>query len=209
MTDEEIVKALENCIDEEKGCVGCCYHEKNCQQMDKDVLDLIRRLQYGYSSASKASEEWREKYEKECKENAEQKAEIERLTKENERLDKLLGEKRIDELKTAREIVAQNCILNEENTELQKQMDELKEQKAFWEGMHDRVCNELEELRNEQSNTDLVTQIYVLKNKLEQAVKDTVNKVFDIVEDEYYKDEDWFTLRVRDRIESECGVEVE
>ncbi len=35
------------------------------------ALDLIRRLQFGYSSASKASEEWKAKYEKERKENAE------------------------------------------------------------------------------------------------------------------------------------------
>ena len=49
-----------------------------------------------------------------------------RLQEENSRLDKLLGEKRLDELKVAREIIAQNCILNEENVELQQQVDELK-----------------------------------------------------------------------------------
>ena len=56
LTDEEIIKDLE---------------QYNDEQTINNALDLIRRLQDGYSSASKASEEWREKYEKERKENAE------------------------------------------------------------------------------------------------------------------------------------------
>jgi hypothetical protein len=45
LTDEEIVKALERCVDESMGCVGCPYHGNSCRQMDIDVLDLIHRLQ--------------------------------------------------------------------------------------------------------------------------------------------------------------------
>ena len=77
LTDEEIVKAMEicanwnsmsNCKDCPIGLDTCCENQNG---FAKYALDLIRRLQYGYSSASKASEEWREKYEKERKENAE------------------------------------------------------------------------------------------------------------------------------------------
>ena len=49
LTDEEIVKALENCVngDYKTKCKGCyCDKLKNsCLQMDKDVLALIHRLQ--------------------------------------------------------------------------------------------------------------------------------------------------------------------
>ena len=116
LTDEELVKALEwcrtsiNC----KGCpkYGCevvIDYSKCKKDLIKQSIDLIRRLQYGYSSASKASEEWKAKYEAERKENAEYERklddgdlvsiewhdeqvghaneEIERLTEENEYLD--------------------------------------------------------------------------------------------------------------------------
>jgi hypothetical protein len=43
LTDEEIIKALERCIDESMGCVGCPYHGNSCRQMDIDTLDLIHR----------------------------------------------------------------------------------------------------------------------------------------------------------------------
>jgi chromosome segregation ATPase len=49
-----------------------------------------------------------------------------------------------------------------ENTELKKQVDELKEQKAFWEGMHDRVCLKLEEYNDESEEYEnaLITKQY-------------------------------------------------
>lgn len=98
LTDEEIVKALECKVG---GCMICesvnasclydmssyCDHEKHL----KDILDLIHRLQI---------------------ENADQKAEIERLTEENGQLK------------------GYNSGLEYENAELQKQVDELKEQNA-------------------------------------------------------------------------------
>ena len=98
----------------------------------------------------------------------EQKAEIERLTEEKQ---SLIGRK-------AGLDYSYNQVMKQ-NAKLKKQVDELKEQKGFWEGMHDRVCSELEELQEEKSNTDLVTQIYVLKNKLEQAVKDTAKEIYE------------------------------
>lgn len=85
LTDEEIVKALECCTVGGK-CNECPYHIKKIycvpnQKSEKDCLDLIRRLQYGYSSASKASEEWRAKYEAERKENAELQKQVDELKK--------------------------------------------------------------------------------------------------------------------------------
>lgn len=62
LNDEEIIKALENCLngDYKMKCKGCPYDKSkgSCQDMDRDVLDLIHRLK---------------------KENCEQKAKIERL----------------------------------------------------------------------------------------------------------------------------------
>lgn len=49
LTDEEIVKALENCVNGEylTKCKNCYYNndECGCQGMDIDMLDLIHRLQ--------------------------------------------------------------------------------------------------------------------------------------------------------------------
>ena len=83
LTNEEIVKDIER-------STGMPSYWK------KIVLDLIRRLQYGYSSASKASEEWKAKYEAERKENARQKAEIERLTEEIKSIKEMTAEQVVE-----------------------------------------------------------------------------------------------------------------
>lgn len=93
LTDEELITALDKCREK-------TYCEEKCEyrlaemgsacipKLMGQALDLIRRLQYGYSSASKASDEWREKYEAVLKDYYaerqtcdEQKDIIERLTK--------------------------------------------------------------------------------------------------------------------------------
>lgn len=84
LTDEEIVKALEcctksRCDDETTGDCPLKNDESCSTILAINALELIRRLQYGYSSASKASEEWREKYEKERKENAELQKQVDEL----------------------------------------------------------------------------------------------------------------------------------
>ena len=85
LTDEEIIKALECCAVEPCEDCGNCPRftkEKLCHKANaKQSLDLIRRLQYGYSSASKASEDWKAKYEKERKENAELQKQVDELKK--------------------------------------------------------------------------------------------------------------------------------
>lgn len=66
LTDEEIVSALEHCEKYHFECNEDCnlYGVEECTvKLCNGALDLIRRLQYGYSSASKASEEWKDKYE--------------------------------------------------------------------------------------------------------------------------------------------------
>jgi hypothetical protein len=83
LTDEEIVKALECCANDEM-CRECPYFIKgiDCgeQRSEKDYLDLIHRLQGNYSNL-------KERYVKVLGLNekviAEQKAEIERLNGEN------------------------------------------------------------------------------------------------------------------------------
>lgn len=110
LTDEEIVKALgyctkSRCDDETTGNCPLKNDESCGTILAINALDLICRLQYGYSSASKASDEWREKYEKERKENAELQE---------------LNAKYYNEAKD----------LRRENAELQNQVDELTVEKA-------------------------------------------------------------------------------
>lgn len=91
--DEEIVKDIER-------STGMPSYWK------KIVLDLIRRLQYGYSSASKASEEWKAKYEEELKENVELKKQVNECNRDCEKYAIENGElqQQVDELKAKRVI---------------------------------------------------------------------------------------------------------
>lgn len=132
LTDGEIVKALEYKLSKVHAqIITDCCGVFICEQ---DILDLIHRLQYGYSSASKASEEWKSKYEavlkdyytesQHCDEQkdiiAKQKAEIERLTKERDMY--------ADDLYWKAEVRKREDFITEltvENAEIQKQVDEL------------------------------------------------------------------------------------
>ena len=154
------------------------------------------------------NEEWKKEYQKELDKQGEgliagspdfdyvyqryfeQKAEIERLTEENKHLDKLLGEKRLDELTVARQIVAQNCVLNEENAELQKQVDELKSRKI----------------------EPLIVKCPSLETcpKVEQAVKDTAKEIIAFVEDKDKKAGKFSIYRnLLCELKERYGVEVE
>ncbi len=110
LNDEDLVKALENC--QKDNCDNCPYfiNDKACMANNllADILDLIRRLQYGYSSASKASEEWKVKYEEEREENAELQKQVETWKAKSK------------ELETAWKIASSN------EEKAQKQVDELK-----------------------------------------------------------------------------------
>ena len=164
LIDEEIVKALGCCSVSPIDCDSCplSVATKDCGSLIGEALDLIRRLQYGYSSASKASEEWREKYEKECKENAEQKAEIERLKATVKRLE-LADE-------CGRRMRALDM---KENAELQKQGDE-------WKNYAERLFEENQDHYDKLQNANLYIEKHepIWKRNTEQAVKDTAKEIF-------------------------------
>lgn len=148
LTDEEIVKALEACMNG-KGCEVCPYFEKgiDCiRRSEKDTLDLIHR----------------------------QKAEIERLT-EREKFLENAWKTSLEHTKTVeRGLNASEA----RNAELQKQVDELKAENqrlrtenCYWEdveGLHEEV-NELT-ARLKQSEEDY-------KHGYEKAVKDTAKEI--------------------------------
>lgn len=182
------------------------------------ILDFIRRLQSGYSSASTASDEWKAKYEAEREENIKQKAEIKRLMKElSKATDSLVTASRCftrmetfykgkcQEFETAKEKDAadskQHCkkcrtywlskldTQKERTAQLQKQVEELKEQKGFWEGMHDRVCSKLEEYDDKSEEyenalvmkqcriTELQKQVSELKEKIMNLKSAMIDRV--------------------------------
>lgn len=133
LTDEEIVKALERCGDIDN-CYDCPImgemERRNCMCQEV-VLDLIHRLQDDYS---KLKERYIKVLDLNEKVIAEQKAEIERLSEENENLkadilryeDMEFTEKHCDlygENETLKHWLKR---LNAENEALQKQVDELK-----------------------------------------------------------------------------------
>lgn len=97
LTDEEIVKALDNCVngDYKTKCKGCPYDEKAdyCKVMDRDTLDLIHRLQGEIERLTREKTESAKTAVEVLEQNIElQKqvgalnAEIERLTKRHERI---------------------------------------------------------------------------------------------------------------------------
>ena len=102
MTDEEIVKALECCtVDEITDCENCPLLRESCAIIRKYALDLINK----------------------------QKAEIERLTEENEARKELLKIYIKEKVKLDEEngqLKGYNSGLEYNNDELQKQVDELK-----------------------------------------------------------------------------------
>ena len=143
MIDEEIVKALEHCATENT-CKGCVKYNKETtidyfkcmRDTRKNVVDLFHRLQAN---------------------NAEQKAEIERLTEEKDKY----------------QTKWHRAYMNELN--LQKQVDELKEEKLS------AVC-------------DLNMRIVELDNELKQAVKDTAKEILKKVKS-LMKKNSWFNLK--------------
>ena len=63
MTDNEIIKTLEHCVNEEQ-CNGCPYWEDDtCLKGEfKDILDLINRLQAENEDARNGVKSFRSKY---------------------------------------------------------------------------------------------------------------------------------------------------
>ena len=114
LTDEEIVKALKCCtVDELTDCENCPLLRESCAIIRKYALDLIHRLQNEVSQWKSKAEHIEEVYNADrehfIKTTTEQKAEIERLTEENEYLD----------------MVAKQALTDYQNTQVQ--VDELTE----------------------------------------------------------------------------------
>lgn len=134
-----------------------------------------------------------------------QKAEIERLTEENKHLDKLLGEKRLDELTVARQIVAQNCVLNEENAALQKQVDELAEER---ENMQAEIMR-FEDMKFTQEHCDLYAENEWLKASLQQSVKDTAKEILQTIKHAKENGQIFYNEAFMITAQKAYGVEVE
>lgn len=128
LTDEEIIKALECCI-EDNLCKACVlYTDAGCiKKRNVKTLDLIHRLQervFDYENL--------EKHAKKLEfENVEQKAEIERLTEEIDQRREMMH--RMD-CNYATEL--------QKNADFKKQVDELTEQLRKLKLAHTSLCEE-------------------------------------------------------------------
>ena len=200
--------------------------------LSRNALELIKRLQdeienllcknaelevrcegilQDYYAQSKTCDEQRVKYERMLEDGEivskewhdeqvlhaelvieDQKAEIERLTEEIEQ-----SKSMYDDIRKC------NDILLKERADLQKQVDELKERKEFWEGMHDRVCAEVENLQDEIEGYD--QKVFILRERLEQAVKDTAKEILRIVKEKDYD----YLWSLEKLIKDHYGVEVD
>lgn len=124
LTDEEIVKALECCGDNDMVCHKCpLIGSDKCHCLELFALDLIHRLQDERDKLFNHSVDLQEQINTLRLEKVKQKAEIERLTKER---NKYIIE--LEDVESANDYA--NKFLDEykaKNAELQKQVDELKE----------------------------------------------------------------------------------
>ena len=186
LTDEEIIKALEicanwnsmsNCKDCPIGLDACCENQNGFATY---ALDLIRRLQYGYSSASKASEEWKAKYEKERKENEEY----------NQKLDdgELLSKDYHDE--QVFHYVDENAELREEIKTLKA---ELKKELAEHEEFTKKAKAEIERLTEEkwqaQDDLDNYHAMYQEEVKAKAELQNQVDELKAEKEDLYFQNQ--------------------
>lgn len=86
LSDDEIIKALEFCLNRELYCDECPLHDKHypclcANKLKKESIDLIHRLHGENANLREELNDERFAVDKWMEENAEQKAEIERLTK--------------------------------------------------------------------------------------------------------------------------------
>ena len=171
MTDEKIIKALE-CCSGEKGVVcsiDCPAYYLGVGTICQDklipyALDLIHRLQAEIEHKKKCYDELCNMNNDMACEIAEQKAEIERLTEENEYLD-MCGKQFLADY--------QKCEI--ENAELQKQVDELTEECSNKQYEIERLEAEKKFLQEQANILAGVAKRY--SEDKEQDVKDTVAKI--------------------------------
>ena len=161
LTDEEVIKALDICYNDVHCSVDCPYFNLNGRNFcqDKELYKDLKRI---------------------VQEHAEQKAEIERLTEKNEEL-----EERNRILKKYKSMWSE---LDTKNTELQKQVDELK-------------ANQVIECHGMLKGCDIV----------KQAVKDTAKEIYTQVLEWFSVGEDYsvFIHNIEQWLKEKYGVEFE
>ena len=202
LTDEEIVKSLEYCANGGNCQRGQCSFTKHQEHGRKNfcfgygsecALDLIHRLQDENEGLKEHGQILINSLHKTIDE---QKAEIERLTEENEYLD-MCGKQFLADY--------QKCEI--ENSELQEQVDELKER--YLEESKERCEFEQKYKKIQHAyNIGLGVQSSHWGKKVQQAEKDTAKEILKIAVDFYDGkdiDGDLFLGTLRERY----GVEVE
>jgi hypothetical protein len=187
LTDEEIVKAFENCCVNDCGCAECPYatwYIGNSGGCDGDieayVLDLIHRLQAQNAEYERkltdgelVSKEWHDEQVGHAElVIEEQKAEIERLTREVDKQKNFVTAweeswKIADEQNTKMRVK-----LKKENAELQKQVDELKDER---ENMQAEILR-FEDMKFTQEHCDLYDENEALKQWLKRLNVDLENE---------------------------------
>ena len=175
------------------------YSDSTLKKWTKEqLIEQIRILEHNWACAE---ETFNNSVKNSDKIFSEQKAEIERLMK-------LAGDK---ELKA---IIAQNCVLNEENAELQKQVDELTEERANLQAEIATQKLKYEALKCGRSIAVGICEVLGEAKKTEirqQAVKDTAKEILQGLIDKAYVNEciDLTVAEVKAWFREDYCVEVE
>jgi chromosome segregation ATPase len=230
LTDEEIVKALE-CCGELDNCFDCPImvemKRRNfiCREV---VLDLIHRLQAQNAEYERkltdgelVSKEWHDEQVGHAElVIEEQKAEIERLKEDRNQL--ALCNKGLQD--GINEYQADNAELGRKNAELQKQVDELKDER---ENMQAEILR-FEDMKFTQEHCDLYDENEALKQWLKrlnadleyeknwgkiqakQAEKDTAKEILGVILAKEFEKGDYLTDdELHELFKERYGVEVE
>lgn len=145
------------------------------------ALDLIHRLQYGYSSASKASDEWREKYEKERKENEDYNQKLydgELLSKDyhDEQVFHYVDENAElrEEIKTLKAELKKELAEHEEFTKKAKaEIERLTEERNKYKGLYETMYRKYSVLQDKDLNCE----------KSKEIASDYLNKCLELQEE--------------------------
>lgn len=228
MNNEEIVKALEHCLngDYKTKCNGCHYDKSKgyCQDLDRDVLDLVKRLQKENEDLQKENKRLKKFELHRIEKIKEQNAEIERLTKDKSFATRKMMEskakavelqKQVEQLTEERDKAKRDNTglfynvsrVEKENAELQNQVDKYKEK---WQTSY---TNEL----NLQKQVDELKEKQVIEchgmfkgcDMVEQAVKDTAKEILQTIMDIIKKSDCFLSQEVVRILAKNSGVEVE
>jgi len=195
LTDEEIVKALDNC----KNIEGCCFctlweEARKGNHCGDLAIDLIHRLQ----------------------------AKIEHLTEELATAKQEL----VNEQRYYENAYSKSCQLETQNSELQKQVNDLTEQRDVFKNLFENCNNSsitTREIINVMNSFYREQAEHLAELKIEQTVKDTAKEIFtELLKDENVCEElvdDYYAGhyimsavtvdKIKEIAEERYGVEVE